>query len=158
MRAPAFGIRGREFESLTVHFPSNQIIYFFLVFLFHFSQFHSKTMCEYIYWKYANHWRQYRICNGKEAQLFYFSKIANTPHKGTIRHIAWLHVSSFLFKIQCFYRDETGLVPDDQHYIRVYSLCLVTFLKNDNSSYLWYTSSCNWNSSFVLIYYKSEDG
>ena len=84
--APAFGIRGREFESLTVHFPSNQIIYFSLVFLFYFSQFRSKTMCEYVLKV-----RQYRICNGKEAQLFYFSKIANNPLKGTISHIAWLH-------------------------------------------------------------------
>ena len=79
--------------------------------------------------------RQYRICNGKEAMLFIFFKIANTPHKGTIRHIAWLHLSSFLFKTQCFYRDKKYLDPDDKHYIRRKrnNLCLVTFLKNDNS-------------------------
>ena len=32
------------------------------------------------------------------------------------------------------------------------------FCKNDNSSCFWYTNSFNWKSSFVLIYYKSEDG
>ena len=35
---------------------------------------------------------------------------------------------------------------------------LATFWKNDNSSCFWYTNSSNWKSSFVLIYYKSEDG
>ena len=40
----------------------------------------------------------------------------NTPHKGKRRHIAWL--SSFLFKAQCFYRDEDDLAPDDKYYIR----------------------------------------
>ena len=42
--------------------------------------------------------------------------MANTPHKGKTRHIAWL--SSFLFKAQCFYRDEDDLAPDDKYYIR----------------------------------------
>ena len=32
-------------------------------------------------------------------------------------HIAWSHVSSFLFNVQCFYRDENDITPDDQHYI-----------------------------------------
>ena len=47
-----------------------------------------------------------------------FFKIDHTPHmiKGKIRHTAWL--SSFLFKIQCFYQDENDLAPDDQYYIR----------------------------------------
>ena len=82
--------------------------------------------------------RQYRICNGKEAKIFHIFKIANTPHKCTIRHIAWLHLSSFLFKIQCFYRDKNYLDPDDKHYIRRKrnTSCLATFLKNDNSSCL----------------------
>ena len=63
--------------------------------------------------------RQYRICNGKEAKLFFhFFKIAYTPHKSTIRHIALLHLSNFLFKIHCFHRDENDFAPDDQHYIR----------------------------------------
>ena len=35
------------------------------------------------------------------------SCVANTPHK----------FSSFLFKVQCFYRDANDLAPDDQHYI-----------------------------------------
>ena len=40
--------------------------------------------------------------------------MANTPQKGKTRHITWL---SFLFKVQCFYRDENDLVPDDKHCI-----------------------------------------
>ena len=48
--------------------------------------------------------------------FFYFSKWQIPPHKGKTRHIAWL--SSFLFKVQCFYRDEDELTPDDQYYIR----------------------------------------
>ena len=133
--------------------------YFFIsLSFFSFSQFRRKTL-----WEFILKVRQYRICNGKEAKLFYFFKIANTPHKGTVRHIAWLHLSickASLFKIQCFYRDKNYLDPDDQHYIRRKrnNLCLATILKNDNSSCLWCTSSFNWKSSFVLIYYKSDDG
>ena len=52
----------------------------------------------------------------KRSQHFLFFKMANTPHKGKTRHIAWL--SSFLFKIQCFYRDEDDIAPDDKYYIR----------------------------------------
>ena len=52
------------------YFPQNQIIIFYiLVFPFYFSQFLSKTMRGYILKV-----RQYWICNGKEAKLFYFSK------------------------------------------------------------------------------------
>ena len=52
----------------------------------------------------------------KRSQTVLFFKMANTPHKGKTRHIAWL--SSFLFKAQCFYRDEDDLAPDDKYYIR----------------------------------------
>ena len=52
----------------------------------------------------------------KRSQTFLFFKMANTPHKGKTRHIAWL--SSFLFKAQCFYRDEDDHAPDDKYYIR----------------------------------------
>ena len=97
--AQASRIRDREFESHDNHFPQNQIIiFYFLVFPFHFSQFWSKTMCEYIL---------------KVRQFF---KMANTPHKGKTGHIAWL--SSFLFKAQCFYRGEDDIAPDDKYYIR----------------------------------------
>ena len=58
-------------------------LYFYLVFPFYFSQFWSKTMCEYILKV-----RQYWICNGIEAKLFYFSKWL--IHKGKTWHIAWL--------------------------------------------------------------------
>ena len=83
--------------------------FYFPVFPF-FSQFRSKTVGIYI----ASttipdlQWKRSQV-------FFYFFKVANTPRNGTIRHIAWLHLSSFLFKIQCFYRDKNNLDPDDQH-------------------------------------------
>ena len=40
--------------------------------------------------------------------------MANTPHRDKTRHIAWL--SSFLFQVQCFYRDENDLASDDKYY------------------------------------------
>ena len=52
----------------------------------------------------------------KRSETFLFFKMANTPHKGKTRHIAWLSI--FLFKAQCFYRDEDDLAPDDKYYIR----------------------------------------
>ena len=52
----------------------------------------------------------------KRSQTFLFFKMANTPHNGKTRRIAWL--SSFLFKVQCFNRDENDLLPDDKYYIR----------------------------------------
>ena len=52
----------------------------------------------------------------KRSQTFLFFKMANTPHKGKTRHIAWL--SSFLFKAQYFYRDKDDIAPDDKYYIR----------------------------------------
>ena len=52
----------------------------------------------------------------KRSQTFFIFQKANTPHKGKTRHIACL--SSFLFKVQCFYRDEDGLAPDDKYFIR----------------------------------------
>ena len=54
----------------------------------------------------------------KRSHAFLFFKIANIPHKGTVRQVARLHLSSFLFKIHCFYLDENDLAPDDKHYIR----------------------------------------
>ena len=45
-----------------------------------------------------------------------FFKMLNTPHKGKTRHIAWL--SSFIFKVLCFYRDKNDLATDDKYYIR----------------------------------------
>ena len=52
----------------------------------------------------------------RRSQTILFFKMANTPHKGKTRHIAWL--SSFLFKVQCFYPDENDLAPDEKYYIR----------------------------------------
>ena len=69
----------------------------------------------------------------KRSQTFLFFKISNTPHKGKTRYIALL--SSFLFKVQCFYRDENDLVPGDK-YNRKKERCvaLATFWKKDNSN------------------------
>ena len=53
----------------------------------------------------------------KRSQTCLFFKMTQIPHiRANIRHIAWL--SSFLFKAQCFYRDEDDLAPDDKYYIR----------------------------------------
>ena len=105
-------IRGREFESHVNHFPQNQIIIIFisLSFLFIFLNFEVKQ-CANIYWKYDN--TGFAM---KKKPIFLFFKMANTPHQGKTRHIAWL--SSFLFKAQCFYRDEDDHAPDDKYYIR----------------------------------------
>ena len=51
-----------------------------------------------------------------EKKTQFIFQIANTPHKGKTRHIAYL--SSFLFKVQCFYRDENDLALYDKYYIR----------------------------------------
>ena len=54
-------------------------------------------MCEYNILKV----RQYWICNGKEAKLFfYFSKWLIPPHKGGSQ-------------VQCFYRDDDDIARDD---------------------------------------------
>ena len=125
-----------------------------LSFLFIFLNFEVKQ-CANIYWKYDNT----GFAMEKKPNFFLFFNMANTPHKGKTRHIAWL--SSFLFMVQCFYRDENDLAPYYKYYIRGKKerfVVLATFWKNDNSSCFWYTNSFNWKSSFVLIYYKSEDG
>ena len=88
---------------------------------------------------------------------FLFFKMAYTPHKGKTRHIAW--VSSFLFKVQCFNRDENDLAPDDKYYIR----------GKRNALWFWqhfgrtitlavFDIPIVSTESFVVIYYKSEDG
>ena len=127
--ALACRIRGREFESPVKHFPQNQIIFFYyLVFPFYFSQFWSKTMCKYI----LKVW-QYWICNGKEAKLFIFFKMTNTPHKGKTRHIAWL--SSFLRHNAFIEMKMTLHLMTNTIWEGKWLLCgLATFWKNDNSS------------------------
>ena len=152
VRALAWRIRGREFESRLNHFPQNQIIFFyFLVFLFYFSQFWSTTMCKYV----LKVW-QYRICNGKEAKLFifqngkYHTQGQNKTHcvviklsiQGTMLLSRWRWPCTWW---QILYKRERFVV-------------LATFWKNDNSSCFWYANSFNWKFNFVLIYYKSEDG
>ena len=111
VRALAWRIRGREFESRLNHFPQNQMfIFYFLVFLFYFFQFWSKTMCKYV----LKVW-QYWICNGKEAKLFIFQN-GKYPTQGQNKtHCVVIKLS---IQAQCFYRDEDDLVPDDKYYIR----------------------------------------
>ena len=102
--ALACRIKGREFESHDNHFPQNQyIIIFSLSFVFIF----EVKQCVKIYWKYDN--TGFAM---KKKPNFLFFKMANTPHKGKTRHIAWL--SSFLFQAQCF----DDLAPDDKYYLR----------------------------------------
>ena len=107
--------RGREFESHLNHYPQNQIIIFFFIslsFLFIFLNFEVNNVQMYI------ESMTIQDFQWKRSQTFFFGifKMANTPHKGKTRHIAWL--SSFLFKAQCFHRDENDLAPDDKYYIR----------------------------------------
>ena len=52
----------------------------------------------------------------KKPNFFLFFKMTNTPHKGKTSRIAWL--SSVLFKVQCFNRNENDLAHDDEYYIR----------------------------------------
>ena len=155
VRALAWRIRGREFESRLNHFPQNQIIifFYFLVFPFYFSQFWSKTMCKYV----LKVW-QYWICNGKEAKLFIFqngkypTQGQNKTHcvviklsiQGTMLLSRWRWPCTWW---QILYKREKERF-----------VVLATFWKNDNSSCFWYANSFNWKSNFVLIYYKSEDG
>ena len=49
-----------------------------------------------LYWKYDNT----GFAMEKKPSFFYFFKIANAPHKGTIRHIVWLHLSFCKLSIQ----------------------------------------------------------
>ena len=52
----------------------------------------------------------------KKPNFFYFSKWQIPHTRAKQDTFAWL--SSFLFKAQCFYRDEDDLAPDDKYYIR----------------------------------------
>ena len=111
VRALASKPSGHEFESRTISFFfPHQGFFLFPCFSF-FLNFEVKQ-CGNLYWKYDNT----GFAMEKKPSFFYFFKVANTQRNGsTIRHIAWLHLSSFLFKIQCFYQDKNNLDPDDQH-------------------------------------------
>ena len=96
-----------------------------------------------------------RICNGKEAKLFYFSKWL-IPHirakQGALRgYQAFYSRYNTLIEMKITLNLMTKRKKER-------FVVLATFCKNDNSSCFWYTNSFNWKSSFVLIYYKSEDG
>ena len=79
----------------TFSFESNYLFFPCLTFLL-FSISPEGKQCANIYWKYDNK----EFAMEKRPSFFIFQN-ANTPaHKGTIKRIAWLHVSSFLFKIQ----------------------------------------------------------
>ena len=66
-------------------------------------------MCEYILYDNTGF--------AMEKKQNFFFKMANTPHKGKTRHIAWL--SRFLFKAQWFHRDEDDLAPNDKYYMYI---------------------------------------
>ena len=94
VRVAASSLRGHEFESRTIHFPY-QGLFFFISLSFFLSQFRIKH-CGNLYWKYDNT----GFAMEKKPSFFYFFKIANTSHKGAIRHIAWLHLSICKLSIQ----------------------------------------------------------
>ena len=106
VRASAWRTRGREFESRTIHFLYQSFLFFLFPCLSFICLNFEVKQC-------ANIYIERRICNGIEVMPFYFYFCSYpTYDKGTIRHIAWL--SSFLFKIQCFYQVENDLAPDYQ--------------------------------------------
>ena len=107
VRASASRPRGHEFEFRILPFSLPRIFFYFSVFPF-FLNFEVKQWGN-LYWKYDNIGSQWKR---SQAFFIFFSKLL-IPH--AIRHIAWLHLSSFLFKMQCFYRDKNKLDPDDKH-------------------------------------------
>ena len=149
--ALASRIRDREFESRNKHFPLNQFFFYFLVFPFYFSEFLSKTVCEYniestkildLQWKRIQTFLIFQ--NGS-----YLTWGQNKTHcvviklsmQGTMLLSRWKPPCTWW---QILYKRKKERF-----------VALATFWKNDNSSCFWYTNSF---SSFVLIYYKSEDG
>ena len=60
--------------------------------------------------------RQYLICNGKEAKLFYFSKWL-IPHIRA-KQDALRGYQAFYSRYNAFNRDENDLAPDDKYYTR----------------------------------------
>ena len=155
VRALAWRIRGREFESRLNHFPQNQIIFFFisLSFLFIFLNLEVKQ-CANMYWKYDNT----GFAMEKKPNFFIFqngkypTQGQNKTHcvviklsiQGTMLLSRWRWPCTWW---QILYKREKERF-----------VVLATFWKNDNSSCFWYADSFNWKSNFVLIYYKSEDG
>ena len=130
--------------------------FYFLVFPFYFSQFWSKTMtlCKYI----LKVW-QYWIYNWKEAKLFLFFKNGKYPTQGQNKTrcvVIKLSIQGTMllsrWRWPCTWWQILYKRENERFVV------LATFWKNDNSSCFWYTNSFNWKSSFVLIYYKSEDG
>ena len=111
-------------------------------------------MCEYILKV-----RQYRICNGNDAKLFLFFKLANIPHKAQNKtHCVVIKLSIQGTMLLSRWRWPCTLWQILYKRKKERFVVLATFWKNDNSSRFWHINSFNWKSSFVLIYYKSEDG
>ena len=156
VRALAWGIRGREFESHLNHFPQNQIIiiFYFLVFPFYFSPFWSKTMCKYV----LKVW-QYWICNGKKRPNFFIFQNGKYPTQGQNKtHCVVIKLSIQGTMLLSRWRWTCTWWQILYKREKERFVILATFWKNDNSSFFWYTNSFNWKSNFVRIYYKSEDG
>ena len=142
--ALAARIRYREFESRDKHFPQNQ--FFLFPCLSFFSLNFEVKRCANIYWKYDNT----GFAMEKLLNFYLFLKIANaqTTHcviiKLSIKCTMPLHLMT------------NTIIRGKKE--RIQFVVLSTFWKNNNTSCFWYTNSFNWKSSFVLIYYKSEDG
>ena len=148
VRAPASGVVSSNLALYIFHRIKLFIFFYFLVFPDYFSQFWSKTICEDILKV-----RQYHICNGKEAKVFYFSKW-QIPHIRAKRDTKRGY-QAFYSRYNAFIEIKKDLVPDNKCYIRRKSniLCFCNILKNDNSNWFWYTSSFTRKSSSVLYYY-----
>ena len=114
-----------------------------LSFFFIFPNFEVKQ-CANIYWKYDNT----GFAMEKKPNFCYFSK-------WQIPHIRAKHNAFIEMKMTLHLKINTTNVYKRE---RERFVVLTTSWKNDNSSCYWYTNSFNWKSSFVLIYYKSEEG
>ena len=151
--ALASGIRDREFESRDKHFLQNQIIIIFFIslsFLFTFLNFEVKQ-CANIYWKYDNT----GFAMEKKPNFFYFSKWL-IPHirakQDTLRGYQAFIQGTMLLSRWKWPR------TDDKYYIRGKRNALWFWQHFGRTITLAVFNSFNWKSSFVLIYYKSEDG
>ena len=148
-------IRDREFESHDNHFPQNQIIIFLLSlsFLFIFLNLEVKQ-CANLYWKYDN--TGFAM---EKKPIFYFSKW-QIPHISTkqdrlrgyqaffSRHNVFIEMKMTLHLMTILYKRKKNALWFWQQFGRT-----ITLAGFDIPIF-----SFNWKSSFVLIYYKSEDG
>ena len=154
VRALAWRIRGREFESRLSHFSQNQFFVSFpcLSFLF-FLNFEVKQ-CANMYWKYDNT----GFAMEKKPNFFIFQN-GKYPTQGQNKtHCVVIKLSIQGTMLLSRWRWPCTLWQILYKREKERFVVLATLWKNDNSSCFWYTNSFNWKSNCVLIHYKGENG